>query len=48
MRLSEIPDNVKRLLLATYNEDYDIEEVDALTTEELWFVRYHAMGVPAV
>lgn len=27
---------------------YDIEELDALTTEELWFVRYHAVGVPAV
>ena len=44
MKLSEIPDNVKRLLLATCDADWDMDELEALDTEELRFVRYYAVG----
>ena len=46
MKLSEIPDNVKRLILATCDADWNLDELDALDTEELRFVRYYAVAAP--
>jgi hypothetical protein len=42
LKLSQIPDNVKRVLLATCSEDIDVDEIERLSTDELLFCYFYA------
>lgn len=48
MKLSDLPATVKRLMLATCDAEWDMDELDALETEELRFLRYYHVGAPGV
>ncbi len=48
MKLSEIPDPVKRAILAVTDDDFDLEELQTFPLEELQFVNAVAVGWPRV